>query len=192
MRTERAGRTPGLEDFAGGVKATRCCALPVKEENNMKSKQRNVLQALAKGGLCLGALLVSGSAGADVVTTYASYECRGGVDVGNQGGRTEGQAFLSLRTYCPLDRIQSDVAGSISNIVVRGNDTSSSGNIRCRAYSCNGEGTTCYVTGWASSSSTGYQWWSVGSVSTHSTGYAYLECEMPNSTSSISSYRATD
>lgn len=159
------------------------------------------LVRLVKIGACLGTFLSASSAVADNIITYSGVQCNSSSTVINSGTYANPEKGYDPGTFgavlrCPLTRVASDAAGSITSVIVRASENSTTSSIKCRAISCDGNAGTCDegTEGETGAAFTGSTHFNLGSVSGFTNGFAYIVCSTPSApaTYRIYSYRATD
>ena len=82
---------------------------------------------------------------------------------------------------CPINRPNATTLGDITNIYIRVADNTSVAGIVCQAKSCDAFGSSCFFTDVVSTSAAfeGNETLPLGSMATHSAGYAWIGCNFP-------------
>lgn len=123
--------------------------------------------------------------------TWASYYVQwasGAFEVTDQSEETE------VIVNCPMIRRAPDTA-DITSVYVNIDDGNSGENTDCFIASCGANSITCSYSSSVSTSGTGEQTLSLGSVAGQGSGHAWVDCTLPDSDgnpSRVLSYRWTD
>jgi hypothetical protein len=133
--------------------------------------------------------------------TWPGLECAEADDTASEILYNNGKAFNDddvndMEMECPIPRINSDVAGSMADIVVRVDDSHAAEAVECYAQSCNWSVSSCFTSGTVASSGEGFQSLTLGSLSTYSNGPGFISCDVPDKDagdrSGVLSYRTAD